>query len=80
MKSKNCIPILTRFDVTVERGTISRGKYTFPKMFWFAVNVVEVLVRQSAKYASRLFRQGKTAAEADHRWIFLLYHQIQPYT
>lgn len=34
---------------TVLNGITSLGKYTFPKMDAFAVNVVEVAVRQELK-------------------------------
>ena len=42
--------ILTKLDVTVESGTIKRGKYTFPKMDWLVIKVEEVLFKQSEKY------------------------------
>ena len=36
-------------EMTFERGTIIRGKYTLPKRLAFAVNVPEVDVRQLEK-------------------------------
>jgi hypothetical protein len=38
-----------RFDITIEMGAISLGKYTLPKTLAFAVNVLAVLLRQSEK-------------------------------
>jgi hypothetical protein len=39
----------TIFEITTEIGITSRGKYTFPKIAAFAVNVLEVLLRQPVK-------------------------------
>ena len=47
------MPNRTNDDVTVDKGTIKRGKYTFPKIFEFVRNVLEVLLRQSEKYCQR---------------------------
>ena len=40
---------LKRFDITIERGIINLGKYTFPKIFEFTVKVFDVFVRHSEK-------------------------------
>ncbi len=43
------MPNVTKFEITIEIGTVSLGKYTFPKIPAFAVNVSEVLFKQEEK-------------------------------
>jgi hypothetical protein len=37
-------------DITIERGTTNRGKYTFPKIPALERKVFAVLVKQTEKY------------------------------
>ncbi len=46
---QNWIPNLIRLDVTMDKGMISLGKYTLPKMPALAVNVAAVPVKQAWK-------------------------------
>ena len=47
---KYCIENDIRFDITVVIGITSLGKYTFPKIPAFPVNVPDVAFRQLEKY------------------------------
>ncbi len=38
-----------RLETRTESGTINRGKYTLPKMDELAINIFEVLIKQSEK-------------------------------
>jgi hypothetical protein len=41
----------TIFEIRIDTGTASLGKYTFPNKFELAVKTCEVLFKHSAKYA-----------------------------
>ena len=45
----SCTPNLESPETTFDKGTMIRGKYTFPNIPAFAVNVAEVDVRQLEK-------------------------------
>ena len=45
----NWIPNFNKLEITIEIGTIIRGKYTFPKIPALAPKVLEVPVRQAVK-------------------------------
>ena len=45
----SCTPNLVSPETTFDKGTMIRGKYTFPNIPAFAINVPEVDVRQPEK-------------------------------
>jgi hypothetical protein len=49
MSSKNWMPNFTILLITLDNGTTSLGKYTFPKMPALATNVLDVAFRQLEK-------------------------------
>ena len=46
---RNCTPNFANPEITLEKGTIIRGKYTLPNKLEFAVKVPDVEVRQPEK-------------------------------
>ena len=50
MKNPNWIANVSKLLMTVAIGMTSLGKYTFPKMPALLTKVLDVLVRQVAKY------------------------------
>ena len=58
------MPSFIRLDMTMEKGTTRRGKYTFPNICWLALNVSEHLVRQSASVPT--YESGKIEHRLGH--------------
>ena len=46
---RSCIPNRTKLEITTEIGIIILGKYTFPKIPAFALNVFEVPEKHDLK-------------------------------
>ena len=54
MKNTDCIANAISCEITVDIGITNLGKYTFPMIEEFAVNVVDVAVKQPEKYVQAI--------------------------
>jgi hypothetical protein len=44
------MPSFIKLETKIDNGIINRGKYTLPNTLALAINVLDVLVKQSEKY------------------------------
>jgi len=49
MRITSWIKNLNKPEITIEIGTVKRGKYTLPNKFAFAIKVPDVFVKHSEK-------------------------------